>query len=57
METAAYAGFWNRFAAAIIDGIVTAVGGLAIIGPIFAFLFFSNPGQLGDPDSAQRCSP
>ena len=47
METTAYAGFGNRFAAAIIDGIVTLVGGLVIIGPLFTFMLFSGMGQPG----------
>lgn len=32
-----YAGFWKRFAAAIIDGIITMIGG-AVIGFVFGFI-------------------
>jgi len=43
-----YAGFWKRFSAALIDGIVTTIG-CAIIGFIFGFIFILSTG-INDPD-------
>jgi uncharacterized RDD family membrane protein YckC len=57
METPAYAGFWNRVAAAIVDGIITAVAGFVILGPVVVFILFSGGGRLGDPDEAQTLFP
>jgi len=41
-----YAGFWKRFAAAIIDGIITTVGGFAI-GFVFGIVMVA--GGTDDP--------
>ena len=57
METPAYAGFWNRVAAAIVDGIITMVVSLVILGPVFVFILFSGAGRLGDPDEMQTLFP
>ena len=40
---ASYAGFWRRFAAAFIDGIVQAVGGL-IVGFVFGLVYGASTG-------------
>ena len=50
METPAYAGFWNRFAAAVIDAIVTVIGTLLLLVPLYLVLFFSVMGETGEPD-------
>jgi len=42
-----YAGFWKRFAAAFIDGIITMIGG-AVIGFIFGIIMVA--GGTDDPD-------
>lgn len=47
---AAYAGFWNRFAAAIIDGLITSAGTLLLLGPLYAGLFISLMDDMGEPD-------
>ena len=57
METPAYAGFWNRVAAAIVDAIITAVAGFVILGPVVVFIIFSGGGRLGDPGEAQSLLP
>lgn len=57
METPAYAGFWNRVAAAIVDGLITAVAGFAILGPVVVFILFSDGGRIGDPEGAQTLLP
>ena len=46
--TVEYAGFWNRAAAWLIDGVITVVGGLLIAAPIFAFLLLAILGQGSD---------
>ena len=50
METPAYAGFWNRFAAAVIDAIVTVIGTLLLLVPLYVGLFFSLMDDMGEPD-------
>jgi len=42
-----YAGFWKRFAAAFIDGIITMIGG-GVIGVIFGIIMVA--GGTDDPD-------
>jgi len=42
-----YAGFWKRFAAAFIDGIITSIGGFAI-GLVFGIAMVA--GGTDDPD-------
>ena len=50
MAAETYAGFWKRFAAAIIDGIVTGIGGLVVIGPLIALMILSATSARGEPD-------
>lgn len=50
MAAETYAGFWKRFAAAIIDGIVTGIGGLVVAGPIIALMILSATSARGEPD-------
>ena len=57
METPAYAGFWNRVAAAIVDGIITAVAGFVILGPVVVFILFSAGGGSVTRTRRRRCSP
>ena len=45
--TVTYAGFWKRFAAAAIDGIIMTIGGGAIVFVLGVFL-------PDDPDAVQR---
>ena len=45
-----YAGFWNRAAAAIVDGIVTVVASLLLTGPLLAYVILTGMGDVGDPD-------
>ena len=50
LETPDYAGFWNRFAAAIIDALITATGTALLLGPFYAVLFFSLMDDRGEFD-------
>ena len=56
-ETPAYAGFWNRAAAAIVDLIITVVGSLVITGPLIAFAVLSGLGRPGDMQPDAMMSP
>ena len=51
MATAIYAGFWKRFAAAFIDGIVTAIGSVLIGGPVLVLMMLVVVAEGEDPDS------
>ncbi len=51
MATALYAGFWKRFAAAFIDGIVTAIGSVLIGGPVLVLMMLVVVAEGEDPDS------
>lgn len=46
-----YAGFWKRFAAAIIDGIITVIGGF-VIGFIFGIIMVA--GSIDAPDDVLK---
>jgi uncharacterized RDD family membrane protein YckC len=48
-----YAGFWIRFVAAIIDGIVTGVGGFCIAGIFGGILGFGMGASGSSPDQIQ----
>lgn len=50
MAAETYAGFWKRFAAAIIDGIVTGIGSLVVVGPLIALMILSATSARGEPD-------
>lgn len=50
MAAETYAGFWKRFAAAIIDGIVIGTGGLVVVGPVIALMILSATSARGEPD-------
>ena len=50
MATATYAGFWRRFAAAFIDGVVTAVGSVLFGVPILVLMMLVVIAEGEEPD-------
>ncbi len=50
MTTAAYAGFWKRFAAAFIDGIVTAIASVLFGGPVLVLMMLVVVAEGEAPD-------
>ena len=50
MATAIYAGFWRRFAAAFIDGIVTAIGSVLFGVPVLVLMMLVVIAEGEEPD-------